>query len=139
MPKQAYCADSVLNPPSFQQGVKVSGSGTTLYLAGQVALNDKGETVGRGDFAAQARQSLANVKAMVEAGGGTLADVVKLTFYITDIANRAALGPIRHEFFGPVLPPTTLIATPSLGHADFLIEVDAIAFVETTAFEAPGF
>jgi enamine deaminase RidA (YjgF/YER057c/UK114 family) len=129
MPKQNFCAPSVINPPSFTQGVKVEGPGATLYLAGQVAIDQAGNLVGKGDFAAQARQSLANVQAMVEAGGGKLSDVVKLTFYITDIANRQVLAPIRHEFFGPTLPPTTLIATPSLGGADFMIEVDAIAFV----------
>ena len=86
--------------------------------------------VGRGDFSAQARQVLKNLKAMVEAGGGTLADVVKLTMYLTDVRYRQDLVPIREEFFGPKLPASTLITTPALAHPDYLIEIEAVAFVE---------
>ena len=70
------------------------------------------------------------LKAMVEAGGGTLADVVKVTFYLTDVRYRPDLVPIREEFFGPKLPASTLITTPALAHPDYLIEIEAIAFVE---------
>ena len=67
---------------------------------------------------------------MVEAGGGTLADVVKLTFYLTDIRYRPDLATVREEFFGPKLPASTLIATPALAHPDFLVEIEALAVVE---------
>ena len=130
MAKQRYCAKTVFDSPAYSQGVKVSGPGTTLYISGQVAQDAKGKIVGRGDFPAQARQTLKNVKAMVESGGGTLADVVKVTFYLTDVRYRQDLVPIREEFFGPKLPASTLITTPALAHPDYLIEIEAIAFVE---------
>ncbi len=130
MPKQRYCAKTVFDAPAYSQGVKVTGPGTTLYISGQVAQDGKGNIVGKGDFAAQARQVLKNVKAMVEAGGGTLADVVKLTFYLTDVRYRPDLVPIREAFFGPKLPASTLITTPALAHPDYLLEVEAIACVE---------
>ena len=130
MPKQRYCAKSVFDAPTYCQGVKVSGPGTILYISGQVAQDAKGRLVGRGDFSAQARQVLKNLKAMVEAGGGTLADVVKLTYYLTDVRYRPDLAPIREEFFGPKLPASTLITTPALAHPDYLIETEAVAFVE---------
>ncbi|HET9345905.1 MAG TPA: RidA family protein [Candidatus Limnocylindrales bacterium] len=130
MAKQRYCARTVFDSPAYSQGVKVSGPGTTLYISGQVAQDAKGKIVGRGDFSAQARQTLKNVKAMVEAGGGTLGDVVKVTFYLTDVRYRPDLVPIREEFFGPKLPASTLITTPALAHPDYLIEIEAIAFVE---------
>jgi 2-iminobutanoate/2-iminopropanoate deaminase len=130
MPKQRYCAKTVFDSSAYSQGMKVSGSGTTLYISGQIAQDAKGKIVGRGDFPAQARQTLKNVKAMVEAGGGTLADVVKVTFYLTDVRYRQDLVPIREEFFGPKLPASTLITTPALAHPDYLIEIEAIAFVE---------
>jgi 2-iminobutanoate/2-iminopropanoate deaminase len=129
MPKQRYCAKSVFDAP-YSQGVKVSGPGTMLFISGQVAQDRKGRLVGRGDFPAQARQVLKNLKAMVEAGGGTLADVVKLTYFITDVRYRPDLATIREEFFGPKLPASTLIATPALAHPDYLIEIEAVAFVE---------
>lgn len=130
MPKQRYCAKKVVDPPTYTQGVKVTGPGTTLYISGQVAQDAKGRTVGKGDFVAQARQTLTNLKAMVEAGGGTLADVVKLTFYLTDVRYRVDLVPVREEFFGPKLPASTLITTPALAHPDYMLEVECVAFVE---------
>jgi 2-iminobutanoate/2-iminopropanoate deaminase len=129
MPKQRYCAKTVFDTP-YAQGIKVSGPGATLYISGQVAQDAKGHLVGRGDFPAQARQVFENLKAMVEAGGGTLADVVKLTTFITDVRYRQDLAPIREEFFGPKLPASTLIATPALAHPDYLIEIEAVAVVE---------
>lgn len=130
MPKQRYCARSVFDSPAYSQGVKVSGPGSTLYVSGQVAQDSKGRIVGKGDFAAQAEQVMKNLKAMVEAGGGKLADVVKLTFYLTDVRYRADLVPIREKYFGPKLPASTLITTPALAHPDYLLEVECIALVE---------
>ena len=130
MPKQRYCAKAVFDPPSYSQGVKVSGPGTFLYVSGQISQDSKGHIVGRGDFPAQARQVLKNLKGMVEAGGGKLSDVVKLTFFLTDVRYRQDLVAIREEFFGPKLPASTLITTPALAHPDYLIEIEAVAFVE---------
>lgn len=129
MPKQPYCARTVFDPPAYCQGVKVTGPATTLYISGQVSQDQRGRIVGKGDFAAQARQVMKNLEAMVKAGGGALADVVKLTFYLTDVRYRQDLVPIREEFFGPKLPASTLITTPALAHPDYLLEVEAIAVV----------
>jgi enamine deaminase RidA (YjgF/YER057c/UK114 family) len=129
MPSERYCAKTVFDSPAYSQGVKVTGPGTWLVIAGQVAQDAKGALVGRGDFGAQARQIMKNLKAMVEAGGGTLADVVKVTFFLTDVRYRADLVPIREEFFGPKLPASTLITTPALAHPDYLLEIEALAFV----------
>lgn len=130
MPKQRYCARSVFDSPAYSQGVKVSGPGTTLYVSGQVAQDSKGRIVGKGNFAAQAEQIMKNLKAMVAAGGGKLSDVVKLTFFLTDVRYRADLVPIREKYFGPKLPASTLITTPALAHPDYLLEVECIAYVE---------
>lgn len=130
MPKQRYCARTVFDSPAYSQGVRASGPGTTLYVSGQVAQDSKGRIVGKGDFAAQAEQVMKNLKAMVEAGGGKLTDVVKLTFYLTDVRYRADLVPIREKHFGPKLPASTLITTPALAHPDYLLEVECVAFIE---------
>src|SRR5262249_41805492 len=125
MPKERYCARTVFDSPSYSQGVKVTGSGTFLYVSGQISQDTKGHIVGRGDFPAQARQVLKNLKAMVEAGGGKLSDVVKLTFFLTDVRYRQDLVPIREEFFGPKLPASTLITTPPLAPPPHLIQNEA--------------
>lgn len=126
---QPYCAKDVFDPPGYTQAIKVTGAQTILFLSGQVAYDEKGGPAHRGDFTAQARTVFRAIKAQVEAGGGTLANVVKLTTYLTDIRHRADLVPVREEFFGKKLPASTLIGVAALAHPDWLIEVEAIAVV----------
>lgn len=126
---QVYCAKDVFDPPAYSQAVKVTGAQTLLFLSGQVAYDSKGQPAHRGDFTAQAREVFRAVKAQVEAGGGTLANVVKLNTYLTDIRHRADLIPVREEFFGKKMPASTLVAVAALAHPDWLIEVEAIAAI----------
>jgi enamine deaminase RidA (YjgF/YER057c/UK114 family) len=124
---EQYCAKGVYDPPAYAQAVKVTGAQTILFLSGQVAYDAQGKPAHRGDVAAQARAVFQAIKAQVEAAGGTLANVVKLNTYLTDIRHRADILPAREEFFGKKLPASTLVAVDSLAHPDFLIEVEAIA------------
>ena len=79
MPKiEQYAARGVYDPPAYSQAVKVTGGETILYIAGQVAYDDTGGVAHPGDFKAQARACLQAVKAEVEAGGGTMANIVKV-------------------------------------------------------------
>lgn len=126
---QPYCAKEVFDPPTYAQAVKVTGAQTILFLSGQVAYDEKGNPAHRGDFVAQARAVFRAIKAQVEAGGGTLANVVKLNTYLTDVRHRADLVPVREEFFGKKLPASTLVGVSALAHPDWLIEVEAIAVV----------
>ena len=122
-----YAAKGVYDPPLYAQAVKVSGAQTVLYIAGQVAYDDSGGAAHAGDFKAQARAALAALKAQVEAGGGTMANIVKVNTYLTDIRHRADYGPIREEFFGRRRPAHTLVAVAALAQPEFLIEIEAIA------------
>ena len=124
---QPYCAKEVFDPPTYSQAIKVTGAQTTLFLSGQVAYDEKGGPAHRGDFVAQARAVFRAIKAQVEAGGGSLANVVKVNTYLTDIRHRADLVPVREEFFGKKTPASTLVAVAALAHPDWLIEVEAIA------------
>ncbi len=126
---EPYAAKSVYDPPTYAQAVKVSGAQTILYIAGQVAYTADGGAAHAGDFKAQARAALQCLKAQVEAGGGTMANIVKVNTYLTDIRHRADYGAIREEFFGKKLPASTLVAVSALAHPDFLIEIEAIAVV----------
>lgn len=126
---ERYCAKDVFDPPAYSQAVKVTGAQTILFLSGQVAYDAQGNPAHRGDFAAQARVVFQAIRAQVEAGGGTLASVVKLNTYLTDIRHRAELQPVRAEFFGTKTPASTLVAVAALAHPDWLIEVEAIAVV----------
>ena len=126
---QRYGADGVYNPLTYSQAVRVTGAQSILFLAGQVAYDREGGVTCRGDFKGQAREALRAIKALVEAGGGTMDSIVKVNVYVTDIRYRADWAPVREEFFGKKLPASTLIATPALAHPDWLIEVEAIAVV----------
>jgi enamine deaminase RidA (YjgF/YER057c/UK114 family) len=128
MPKiSPYAAQSVYDPPIYAQAVKVEGAQTLLFVAGQIDYDANGGCAHPGDFKAQARAALTALKAQIEAGGGTLANVVKVTTYVTDMRYRADYGPLRSEFFGPKMPPHTLIGVASLAAPEFLIEIEAIA------------
>ena len=124
---EPYAAPGVYDPPIYAQAVKVSGAQTILYIAGQVAYTAEGGAAHAGDFKAQARAALQCLKAQVEAGGGTMADIVKVNTYLTDIRHRADYGPIREEFFGKKMPAHTLVAVAALAQPEFLIEIEAVA------------
>jgi enamine deaminase RidA (YjgF/YER057c/UK114 family) len=126
---EKFTASSVYDPPGYSQGVKVSGAQTVLFLAGQVAYEKDGSVGHRGDFKGQAREVFRALKALCEAQGATLANVVKLNTYLTDIRYRADMVPIREEFFGKKGPASTLVQVAALAHPDYLIEVEAIVVI----------
>ena len=126
---EQYAARGVWDPPTYSQAVKVTGGETILYLAGQVAYDHNGNAAHAGDCTAQARAALQAVKAQVEAGGGTMANIIKVNTYLTDIRHRAEYAAIREEFFGKKMPASTLVAVSALAQPEFLIEIEAIAVI----------
>jgi len=124
-----YCAPGVYDPPGYAQGIRVTGAQTILFLAGQVAYDKDGSVKHRGDFKGQAREVFGAVKALVEAGGGTLANVVKINTYVTDARFRPEFRVVREEFFGAKGPASTMVEVSALAHPDYLIEVEAIAVI----------
>jgi 2-iminobutanoate/2-iminopropanoate deaminase len=126
---ERYSAPGLFDPATYSQGVKVTGAQSILFLAGQVAYDKDGNVAHRGDFKAQARECFKALKSLVEAQGGTLANIVKVNTYLTDIRYRADLVPVREEFFGKKGPASTLVAVAALAHPDYLIEIEAIAAV----------
>jgi 2-iminobutanoate/2-iminopropanoate deaminase len=69
------------------------------------------------------------VKAQVEAGGGTMANIVKINTYVTDVRHRTDYAAIREEFFGRKLPASAMVTVTALAQPEFLIEVEAIAII----------
>jgi enamine deaminase RidA (YjgF/YER057c/UK114 family) len=129
-----------INPPSvfrslehgFSQAVVAAG-GRTLYISGQTAWDSQKQLIGGADLERQARQAFANVQAVVEAAGGTLADVVSLRIYVVDYQpeKAAPVGrALRHFFAGEVKPASTWVGVASLADPGFLIEVEATAVFE---------
>ena len=126
---ERLAAKSVFDPPTYTQTMKVTGAKTILFISGQVAYGSNGQPEHPGDFAAQARATYNALKAQVEAGGGTLSSVVKLTTYLVDIRHRTDLASIREEFFGKKGPASTLVGVTALAQPGWLIEIEAIAVI----------
>ena len=124
---EGYCAPGVYDPPTYTQGIRVTGARTILFLSGQVAYDKDGGVAHRGDFKAQAREAFRCLKALVEHAGGTMDSIVKLNTYVTDVRYRADLMPVRKEFFPKRSPASTLVQVGALAHPDWLIEIEAIA------------
>lgn len=124
---ESYCANDVYDPPFYSQGMKVTGADAVLFLSGQVAYDRNGGVLYPNDFKAQARDAFRAIKSLVEAQGGDLTNVVKLTTYVTNIRYRNDLAQVREEFFPGKAPASTLLEISGLAHPDWLIEIEAIA------------
>jgi 2-iminobutanoate/2-iminopropanoate deaminase len=121
---------NVINPPelgtpiaAYSHGV---GVGDLLFVAGQVALAADGSIVGPGDLAAQTRQTIANVEAVLRAGGATLADVASTTVYLTSFENYAEYDRVYGECFGDHRPARATVRA-DLVKPELLIEIQAVA------------
>ena len=102
--------------------------GDTLYIAGQVAFDEQNRVVGIGDPRRQAEQVWRNIRLAVEASGGTLADIIKITVFLQDIRHAGAEISVREGLFTPGrFPICTLVQVANLGLPDLLMEVDAVA------------
>jgi enamine deaminase RidA (YjgF/YER057c/UK114 family) len=117
-------------PGSAGRRVECYRLGNHVYLTGQTAFTFDGKLVGKGDPAAQARQACENIKALMEMAGGTMADVVRMTVYITDRAYRAAAYPVIRSYFGEPRPCQTGVVVKGLATEDLLIEIDAWGFID---------
>lgn len=114
-------------PWPYSHGVKV---GTMLFVAGQVALDEELRIVGPGDAEAQARQTWKNIKTVVEAAGGKISDVVRVTTYVADLADIDAIHRVRREFFPDGdFPTATVVQAARLGLPGLLLETEAFAII----------
>ena len=118
----------VATPTGYSHAVVKPGN--PVFIAGQVAQDRDGNLVGRGDPQAQAKQVWANLATMCEALGATLADIVKITVYTTDLAYRPAIGEARSEAYPDGnLPASTFVVISSLASPDYLVEIEAVVMV----------
>jgi reactive intermediate/imine deaminase len=99
-----------------------------VFTAGQVNWNERSEKVGIGDVRAQTRQVLANVRAVIEEAGGTMADVVKCNVYLADIRYFQVMNEEFAKAF-PENPPARTTVQAALAEPEMLVEIEAIAFV----------
>jgi 2-iminobutanoate/2-iminopropanoate deaminase len=128
MPFSTIAAPEAKPVANYKMATRMEG-GQLLYISGQVAWDTSGNVVGKGDARAQARQTFQNLRQVLQAAGGELKDLMKITTYITKIEDFPAVAEARSEVFQGELPASTLIVVKSLFHPDFLIEVEGVAAV----------
>ncbi|RZA35802.1 MAG: RidA family protein [Lysobacteraceae bacterium] len=110
----------------YSQAVR---SGTTVYFSGQIPLDPATGNLVEGDIAVQARRAFDNLKAVAEAAGGSLSQVVRLGLYLTDLSQFAAVNAVMQEYFAQPFPARSTIEVSGLPKgAGF--EVDAVMVLD---------
>jgi aminoacrylate peracid reductase len=112
--------------PVYSSGIQV---GELLFVSGQVALDNNGNIVGVGDFEAQARHIMTRIRAVVEAAGGTMQDVIKITTFLTNAADYATFNKVRSEAFPSTPPASSAVIVAGLLRPELLVEVEAVAHI----------
>jgi reactive intermediate/imine deaminase len=107
---------------TYSQAVR---AGDTVYLSGQIPLDPKTMKIVEGDFEAQARRVFDNLRAVCRAAGGDFDHVVRVTVYLTDLANFAKVNEVMSQNFKEPYPARAAIGVASLPRGS-LVEVDAV-------------
>jgi enamine deaminase RidA (YjgF/YER057c/UK114 family) len=113
------------DPVRYSHGFRV---GNAVYLAGALGTEGDGSFVA--DIRVQTRRAFEKLATVMAEAGGSLADIVKLTVYITDMRWREGYGEVRAGFFAGDPPASTLVQVVALADPSALIEIEAIAVLE---------
>ena len=113
-------------PFRLSQGFR---AGDFLFISGQAAIDEKGQIVGR-DFDEQAAQVFKNLERVLQAGGSSMANVIKVTIFLRDMKNFAKVVDLRGRYFKPPYPADTIVEVSSLYSPEALLEIEAIALAD---------
>ncbi len=129
MPKQIINPSTMAPPTGYSYAVKKRG--TPVFISGQVGLTADGRLAGAGDIEAQTEQVFHNLRAVVEACGGSMDDIVKITVFVTDPAFRPTVAAARQRHFKEgEYPASTYLVVSALAVPQLLVEVEAVAMIE---------
>jgi 2-iminobutanoate/2-iminopropanoate deaminase len=130
MPKQQIRSDKLRQPSGvFSHATAIEARGRLVFISGMTARRADGSIAGVGDIEAQTRQVLENIKAAVEAAGGTMDDICRVDVYIRNMEQFDTIHKVRREYFREPLPASTMVEIVKMTHPDYLIEINAIAVV----------
>jgi len=125
--------EGLVPPVGYSHAVKTVG-GTTVYLAGQVSFDEKGNVVHIGDIVKQFDQALSNLQIAIQGAGGKMTDVVKLNLFVKDKndykRNLKEIGKAYQKYFGKYYPAMTLVEVSSLFEDDVLLEIEGVAVIQ---------
>jgi reactive intermediate/imine deaminase len=120
----------MFKPAGYTHVVEMTGPGRTIYIAGQLGWDASGKRAGEpGDFTAQATQVFENIKTALKSAGAGFEHVVRITVYLTSIADLPKLREVRNKYITGTPPASTTLQIAKLARPDALLEVEAIAVV----------
>ena len=132
MPKTQILSPSLRQPSGvFSHATVVEATGRLVFISGMTARRADGSIAGIGDVTGQTRQVCENIKAAVEAAGGTLDDVCRVDVYVRNMEHFDAIHKVRAQYFKPPLPASTMVEVTKMTSPDYLIEINAIAVLAT--------
>jgi 2-iminobutanoate/2-iminopropanoate deaminase len=130
MKKEIITSEKLRKPHGvYSNAVKVKAD-NLLFIKGITARDKDGNIVGEGDIKAQTRQIFENMKIILEAAGGTLDNIVKMTLFVTDINQFKEIHEVRAEYFIQDYPASTMVQVSRLASENLLIEIEAIAALD---------
>ena len=129
--RQALTPEGVPKPIKgyYSNCIKVT-SGPLLFIAGQIPIDNDGNHVGGDDVVEQAKQVFRNIEAILVGVGGSLADLVKVTVYVTDISAMGRIAPLRAELFPKDGPVSAIVEVSALAAPEIKIEIEGVAVVD---------
>jgi 2-iminobutanoate/2-iminopropanoate deaminase len=128
MAKRQITSEKISRPSGhFSQATMVEAKGRLLFISGMTARKADGTMAGVGDIEAQTRQVCENLKAAVEAAGGTMDDICRVDVYIRNMEHFPEIHKVRREYFAAPAPASTMVEVVKMTSPDALIEISAIA------------
>lgn len=130
MAKEQIVSERLARPSGqFSQATAIEARGRLVFISGMVARRADGGIAGKGDIEAQTRQVCENLKAAIEAAGGTMADICRVDVFIRNMEHFEIIHRVRRAYFQEPLPASTMVEVSKMTSPDFLIEINAIAVV----------
>lgn len=127
MAHTAVQPDGLFKIPAPTSAATLSEGRRMLHISGQVPVDETGQLVGRGDIRAQSERALRNVQLLVEAAGGRMADVCRLTVYLLRREDLPTVMEARRAVFAEPYPATTVVVVAGLANPDWLVEIEGAA------------
>ncbi len=138
MMAKGFNAPGVVTPFGIFSSAAWQPPGRVLHISGHVSQDVDGNVVHEGDMIAQTRQVLENIRGVLASVGGTMADIQKVTIYVTKMSRLMDIHAVRAEFFAPPYPASTLVQVVALVRPEYLIEIEAIAVIPEDRVREPA-
>ena len=130
MSKKQIMSEKIRQPSGhFSQPTTVEARGRLVFISGMTSRRRDSTIAGIGDIEAQTRQVCENLKAAVEAAGGTMDDICRVDVYVRNMEHFDRIHKVRREYFGAPAPASTMVEVSKMTSPDYLIEINAIAVV----------